>query len=123
FSNDRLVIHTENTVFRVSQSVLAARSSVFRDMGTLRQNGGTEQEMLEGSPVFRPHDSVAQVEVFLRAIFDSNYVMPPPAAVGMQELLGILRFAHKYDVNYLFHRALQHLGAEYPSGLGELGED
>ncbi|KAJ7656457.1 hypothetical protein DFH06DRAFT_471708 [Mycena polygramma] len=45
--------------------------------------------------------------------------MPPPAKVELQEVLGILRLAHKYDVNYLFRRALQHLSTAYPSDLLE----
>ncbi|KAJ7857819.1 hypothetical protein B0H14DRAFT_2578181 [Mycena olivaceomarginata] len=32
FEDDNLILHAENTVFRVSKGVLAARSSVFRDM-------------------------------------------------------------------------------------------
>jgi hypothetical protein len=32
FEDDNLILHAENTVFRVSKGVLAAHSSVFRDM-------------------------------------------------------------------------------------------
>ncbi|KAJ7503708.1 hypothetical protein B0H11DRAFT_1797688 [Mycena galericulata] len=122
FSNDTLVIHAENTLFRVSKSILTARSSVFRDMASFPQPDGDPREIFDGSQVVRLHDSAAHVEVFLRAIFDSKYFMPPPAPVEMHVVLGILRLAHKYDVDYLFRRALQHLVTEYPFDLEEIGD-
>ncbi|KAJ7631381.1 hypothetical protein DFH06DRAFT_1337791 [Mycena polygramma] len=95
FSNDLFVLHAENTIW---------------PLAAFQQS---EMEMVDGSPVVRLHDAAAHVEVFLRAIFDSSYFMPPPTKVELQEVLGILRLAHKYDVNYLFRRALQHLSTAY----------
>lgn len=46
--------------------------------------------------------------------------MPPPKPVELNIVLGILRLAHKYDVRYLFLRALEHLSVRYgPSSLEE----
>ncbi|KAJ7891172.1 hypothetical protein B0H13DRAFT_2530127 [Mycena leptocephala] len=46
--------------------------------------------------------------------------MPPPATVEINAVLGILRLAHKYDVQYLFLRALQHLSVRYgPSSVDD----
>ncbi|KAJ6564161.1 hypothetical protein B0H19DRAFT_76017 [Mycena capillaripes] len=73
------------------------------------QPNSEETDLLDGSPVVRLHDPAADVEVFLRAIFDSSYFMPSPAPVELPVVLGILRLSHKYDVQYLFRRALQHL--------------
>ncbi|KAJ6481265.1 hypothetical protein C8R47DRAFT_594503 [Mycena vitilis] len=39
----------------------------------------SKMEMVDGSPVVPLHAAAAHVEVFLRAIFDSSYFMPPPA--------------------------------------------
>ncbi|KAJ6536367.1 hypothetical protein B0H19DRAFT_1004054 [Mycena capillaripes] len=121
FSNDMLVIRAEKRIFRVSKSVLAARSSVFSDMIAFPQPVATEAEgNIDGSPVVTLQDSGQDVEVFLRAIFDSSYFMPPPKAVELNVALGILRLAHKYDVRYLFLRALEHLSVRYgPSSLEE----
>jgi hypothetical protein len=40
--------------------------------------------------------------------------MPPPSTVDFDVVLGILRLSHKYDVNYLYKRALMHLETVYP---------
>ncbi|KAJ7766165.1 hypothetical protein B0H16DRAFT_1882982 [Mycena metata] len=70
-------------------------------------------EIMDGSPVIRLHDSAADVEPFLRAIFDSSYFMPPPSEISFHAVLGILRLSHKYDVGYLHKRALLHLETVY----------
>ncbi|KAJ6572750.1 hypothetical protein DFH09DRAFT_1460692 [Mycena vulgaris] len=57
----------------------------------------------------RLHDSAEDVAAFLAAIFDSSYFMPPSAPVEIYPLLGILRLANKYDVQYLYRRASDHL--------------
>ncbi|KAJ6540869.1 hypothetical protein DFH09DRAFT_1368513 [Mycena vulgaris] len=120
FSSDSLVIRAEKKVFRVTKSILAARSSIFRDMVAVPQPPGEETELIDGSPVVCLSDSAADVEVFLQAIFDSSYFMPPPAQVEIDAVLGILRLAHKYDVHYLYLRALEHLSVMYgPSSLDD----
>jgi len=120
FSSDTLVLKADEKVFRVSKSLLAMRSSVFRDMIAFPSPTNEDAEIIEGSPVVLLHDSADAVEVFLRAIFDSSYFMPPPAPVELHSLLSILRLAHKYDVQYLFLRALQHLSVRYgPSSLDD----
>ncbi|KAJ7320757.1 hypothetical protein DFH08DRAFT_890153 [Mycena albidolilacea] len=63
-----------------------------------------------GAP--RLHDSAEDVEVFLRAICDSSYFMPAPAPNDRPVVLAILRLSHKYDVPYLYKRALDHLAAD-----------
>ncbi|KAJ7890756.1 hypothetical protein B0H13DRAFT_876739 [Mycena leptocephala] len=120
FSNDTLVIRADKRIFRVSRSILAVRSSVFADMVAFPQPAGNLTEEIEGSPVVTLSDSALEVEVFLRAIFDSSYFMPPPSPVELNAVLGVLRLAHKYDVQYLYLRALQHLSVGYgPSSVEE----
>ncbi|KAJ7438365.1 hypothetical protein B0H11DRAFT_2104886 [Mycena galericulata] len=109
FTRDTIVIRAESTIFQVSRSILAARSAVFRDMMAFPQPLSGDTELIDGSPVVRLHDSASDVEVFLRAIFDSNYFLPAPAPVEFSVVLGILRLSHKYDVEFLYRRALQHL--------------
>ncbi|KAJ7731793.1 hypothetical protein DFH07DRAFT_968610 [Mycena maculata] len=112
FSNDTLVIRAEKKLFRVSKSLLAARSSVFRDMVAFPQPSA-DTELIDGSPVVSLHNSAADVEFLLRAIFDSSYFMPPPECVRLDVVLGILRLSHKYDIEYLRRRALSHLSPGY----------
>ncbi|KAJ6568046.1 hypothetical protein DFH09DRAFT_918388, partial [Mycena vulgaris] len=113
FSNDTLVIRAEKKIFRVSKSVLAARSSVFRDTVAFPQSMGGDPAPLQGSPVVTLHDAAPDVEAFLQATLDSRqvsaYFMPPPTAVELDVVLWVLRLAHKYDVHYIYLRALQHL--------------
>ncbi|KAJ6452330.1 hypothetical protein C8R47DRAFT_998134 [Mycena vitilis] len=127
FSNDRLVaLRAGESIFRVPKSILAARSSVFQAMFEFPQPAAPDGEMadgdelIDGSPVVRLHDSPMEVEPFLRAIFDSSYFMPPPAEIGFLEVLGILRLSHKYDVDYLHKRALRHMETVYPVQLEDV---
>ncbi|KAJ7602457.1 hypothetical protein DFH06DRAFT_1023771 [Mycena polygramma] len=113
FPTDTIVIVAENKMFRGSGGILAARSTVFRDMIALPlPTGGNIEEKIDDCPVVRLHDAAEEVEVFLRAIYDSSYFMPAPAPIELSAVLGILRLSHKYDVQYLFRRALEHLATD-----------
>ncbi|KAJ7320759.1 hypothetical protein DFH08DRAFT_926582 [Mycena albidolilacea] len=111
FPPDVIVIRAENKIFRVLGGILAARSTVFRDMIAFPQPANNETENIDGFPVVRLHDSAEDVTSFLRAIYDSEYFMPAPARLELSVILGILRLSHKYDVLYLYKRALDHLAA------------
>ncbi|KAK7018419.1 BTB domain-containing protein [Favolaschia claudopus] len=114
FSPNIIVIRVEDRVFRVYSDLLAARSSVFQDMIAFpppqeTNSDGNSPENMDGYPVVQLHDKAVEVEVFLRAIYDSSSFMPSPAPVDMKDVLAILRLSHKYDVPYLHRRALHHL--------------
>ncbi|KAJ7020165.1 hypothetical protein C8F04DRAFT_1128121 [Mycena alexandri] len=129
FEDDNLILRAENALFRVSKGILAARSSVFRDMlsfphpqsrNSQMNDGDNEAEdehTYEGCPVVRLHDSVADVTAFLKAIFDSSFFEPPPAKTDLATITGILRLSHKYDVQFLRRRAVQHLETGFPTSL------
>ncbi|KAJ7890381.1 hypothetical protein B0H13DRAFT_2531208 [Mycena leptocephala] len=110
-----VILRAEDRIFCVSKSILAARSTVFQSMFEFPQPATNGEDMMDGRPVVRLHDRAAEVESFLRAIFDSNYFMPPPAEIDFHAVLGILRLSHKYDVPYLFRRAILHLETVYPT--------
>lgn len=74
FTGADLVLRAENTLFRVHSSILGARSSVFRDMVSFPQPPAPESDTVDGRPLIILHDLVAEVEVFLMAVFDSRYV-------------------------------------------------
>ncbi|KAK7062373.1 BTB domain-containing protein [Favolaschia claudopus] len=119
FPHGNLVLRAETTIFRVHSDILGARSSVFRDMIAFPQPAQSEGDTLAGQDAVRLHDSAAEVEVFLRAIFDSSFFMPPPSPVTFPAIIGVMRLAHKYDVQFLFRRALSHLELLYPTTLSE----
>ncbi|KAJ6556393.1 hypothetical protein B0H19DRAFT_1377108 [Mycena capillaripes] len=114
-----VVLRAEESIFRVPKSILAARSPVFRAMFEFPQPADSDaileaDEMIDGSIVVHMPDSAADVECFLRAIFDSSYFMPPPAKFDFCALLEIFRLSHKYDVDYLYKRAIDHLETIFP---------
>ncbi|KAJ7655796.1 hypothetical protein DFH06DRAFT_1329233 [Mycena polygramma] len=103
FPAETIVICAENKIFRVSGGILVARSNVFRDMLGLPQPPSSDIERIEGSPVVRLQDSAQDTEI---------YFMPGPAPFDLSDVLGILRLSHKYDVQYLYRRALDHLAMD-----------
>ncbi|KAJ7509619.1 hypothetical protein B0H11DRAFT_1846688 [Mycena galericulata] len=120
FSPDVVILRADRRVFRVFAAILKAQSSVFADMFAFPQPASADgTEMMDGFPVVKLHDDPDQVEVFLKAIFDSSFFMPPPAQNDFLDIVGILRLSHKYNVPYLRRRALEHLGAIYPTRLSE----
>ncbi|KAJ7048669.1 hypothetical protein C8F01DRAFT_48471 [Mycena amicta] len=114
FPDGTLVIRAGAKLFKVAESILASQSTVLRDMLA------SPQQSYEGCPSITLTDDADDVEVFIRAIFDSNYFLPHPAPFNRLPLLGILRLSHKYDVQDLFKRALKHLEAVFPIELSRM---
>ncbi|KAF7339081.1 BTB domain-containing protein [Mycena venus] len=112
FEDDNLILRAQNTLFRVSKGVLAARSSVFRDMLAFPQSPQMRSPCSEGEM----YDGDGE-EIIEGAIFDSSFFEPPPAKTDLAAITGILRLSHKYDVQYLRRRALLHLDTGYPTSL------
>lgn len=45
--------------------------------------------------------------------------MPPPSRTDFETVIGVMRLAHKYDVVYLFQRALSHLDSMFPTDFSK----
>ncbi|KAF7359023.1 hypothetical protein MSAN_01243000 [Mycena sanguinolenta] len=120
FSDGSLVVQAEQSLFRVSGAVLAARSSVFNDMLGVAQPAATET--IDGCPMVSLPDSAEDVTCFFRAIFDSSFFEPYPSKVSFENALSITRLSHKYAVDYLLRRALVHLSYEFPTTLSAFDE-
>ncbi|KAJ6573176.1 hypothetical protein DFH09DRAFT_1459655 [Mycena vulgaris] len=86
-------------------------ATVFKDMVAFPLPASEGAELIDGSRVAILRDSAADMEVLLGAIFDSS-----PEPISIDALLGILRLSHKYDIQYLHRRSLQHLSAQYFAG-------
>ncbi|KAK6991791.1 BTB domain-containing protein [Favolaschia claudopus] len=122
FPEADLILRADDAIFCVYGGFLGTRSSVFRDMISFPQpttSTQTEGEMMNGRAVVRLHDSATETTSFLRAVFDSSFFMPPPSPVKFEDIIGVLRLAHKYDVSYLFRRALSRLDVLYPTNLAK----
>ncbi|KAJ7436824.1 hypothetical protein FB451DRAFT_1152933 [Mycena latifolia] len=133
FQDATFIFQAEQRLFRVYSGILAARSSVFRDMLAFPQPEASESDTMDGCPKIVLYDTAAEATVFFRAIFDSRcaslLVFRPPAvltifsffvppfAPPLDTLGGILRLSIKYDVPYLTQRCLRHLSDIYPTTL------
>lgn len=71
FEDGNLILQTDDALFRVYSGLLAARSSVFKDMLAFPPppEGNLNHD---GCPVVRIYDSTSDVRAFLNAIFDSG---------------------------------------------------
>ena len=76
FPDGNLVLRAENTLFKIFAGLLAARSSVFKDMLAFPHPPLSEEEdeTIDGCPVVDVYDEPRDLAVFLRAVFDSRYV-------------------------------------------------
>jgi hypothetical protein len=75
FEDGSLVIKAEEKLFRISKCLLAARSTIFKDMLSFPPVPDDEMELIDGIHCVTLPDSAKDVEVFLRAILDSRYVV------------------------------------------------
>ncbi|KAJ7765624.1 hypothetical protein B0H16DRAFT_1523681 [Mycena metata] len=120
FFDGGLVVQAEQSLYRVSGGILAARSPVFKDMLSFTQP--PDAETIDGCPVVRLPDRAADVTCFFRAIFDSSFFEPHPRLVHLHHVLSILHLSNKYSVDYLLRRALVHLTSAYPTTLSEYNQ-
>jgi hypothetical protein len=79
FEDGNIIIEAGDTLHRVSRSILAARSAVFKDMFSIPQPPDAETKL--GCPFVHLADSSNNLCFFLRAIFDSESV-PASSAVS-----------------------------------------
>ncbi|KAJ6582071.1 hypothetical protein B0H19DRAFT_1117473 [Mycena capillaripes] len=72
FSPDVVILRAQDRIFRVFVAILKEKSTVFVDMFTFPQPPSSDMETMDGVPVVTLHDDSAEMEVFLKAIFDSE---------------------------------------------------
>lgn len=70
FEDGNLILEADATRFRVYRGVLVKHSSVFHDMLSIPQP--SDQDLFEGQPVVRLHDSSEDVTYFLSALYDTR---------------------------------------------------
>ncbi|KAH9487462.1 hypothetical protein JR316_0001538 [Psilocybe cubensis] len=116
FEDGNLILKAENSLFKIYSGLLAARSSVFRDMLAFPPPA-EGNATVSGCPIVTVYDSAKDMGYFLRAVFDTSYFEPPPVQSELPIVEGVLRLSLKYDVQYLRRRALQHLLSTFPTTL------
>ncbi|KDR69921.1 hypothetical protein GALMADRAFT_76606 [Galerina marginata CBS 339.88] len=116
FEDGNLILRAENSLFRIYSGLLAARSSVFRDMLSFPPPYEGNPTM-DGCSIVTVYDSARDMGYFLQAIFDSSFFEPAPTPTELPIVESVLRLSLKYDVQYLRKRALQHLLTTFPMTL------
>jgi hypothetical protein len=70
FLDGNVVIRAENTLFRVYQGILGAKSPVFSGMFSVPQP--ENEEKYDGCPFVHVHDTSQEMTFFLLALFDTR---------------------------------------------------
>ncbi|KAK7035677.1 BTB domain-containing protein [Favolaschia claudopus] len=119
FSSDVVVLRAESRLFRIFVAILKEKSSVFADMFAFPQpsQASGDVETVDGVPVVTVYDDPVQLEIFLKAIFDSEFLLSLSIQTHLSEFLSILRLSHKYDVPFLRRLTLSQLESLFPTTL------
>lgn len=70
FEDGSVILQAETMIFRVYRGILAAQSSVFRDMFSVPQP--SEHERMDECPFVHLHDSAEDLGYFLKALLDAR---------------------------------------------------
>ncbi|KAF9556551.1 hypothetical protein CPC08DRAFT_641412 [Agrocybe pediades] len=112
-----IILHVENTLFRVHQTILANHSDVFKDLFMIPQPDG--EDMMEGCHVVRLHDKVDDFTDLLRAVYVPDHFDAVTHDSTLESILsfigGILRLSTKYMIRYLRQRCISLLVAKIPN--------
>ncbi|KDQ50402.1 hypothetical protein JAAARDRAFT_199963 [Jaapia argillacea MUCL 33604] len=129
FTDGSIILHAEDSIFRVHMSQLSRHSAFFRDMFSLpqpvRQGGsnassqaqtGSDGDTFEGCPVLDLHDPADDLANLLKALYDG-----PTFGNNDQDdfriVSGILRLSTKYIIDTLRAKAIAHLSIAWPLTL------
>ncbi|KAF7324172.1 hypothetical protein MKEN_00640000 [Mycena kentingensis (nom. inval.)] len=113
FDDCGLLLQAEDTLFRVSGDLLASQSSFFRDMQSFPVP--PDATKIDGLQVVAVPDSAEDMAKFLKAVLLPTFFPPLPAETTWSTLAPILRLSHKYTVDWLLKRAVEHLSATHPT--------
>ncbi|KAF5329150.1 hypothetical protein D9611_013173 [Ephemerocybe angulata] len=117
FHDGSVILHVENTLFRVHQTILANHSEIFAGLFEVPQPAG--EMMLEGCHIVVLHDNEKDFEDLLHAVYDPSYFDSIPPTTDVDTLLtsiaGILRLSTKYILKPLRTRCITLLTSKFPS--------
>ncbi|RDB20557.1 hypothetical protein Hypma_012114 [Hypsizygus marmoreus] len=117
FEDGTLTLIAGTSSFRIYGGILAAKSSVFKDM----YDSANPPPIEKGPPVLTLDDSAMELAYFLKALHDTEFFLPPTPtyAAPLAIVAGVLRLSDKYGVLHLRKRAIEHLSIVYPTSLIE----
>ncbi|KAJ7457648.1 hypothetical protein B0H11DRAFT_1818297 [Mycena galericulata] len=116
FDDGNIILQVESTQFRLTKSMLAMHSSVFRDMFTVPLPA--DEPTIENCPVVvLPGDSSQDWTLLLGSIYPKSFTTDIPT---MERIAAILRLSKKYDFPLFRKECLRRLKAEFPATLDVL---
>ncbi|KAF7299329.1 BTB domain-containing protein [Mycena indigotica] len=134
FDDGNVVLHVQSMQFRLSKSVLAMHSPVFRDMFSLPLP--LEEPLVERCPVVVLFgDTSEDWEYLLRAIFPKELTQNystlcrwfhdggADSAPSVPELRAVLRLSKKYDIAGFRKRCVKVLKDVFPSSFAQYDDD
>jgi len=104
-----IVLAVEGKHFRVHRSVLSSYSEIFNDMFACPHSNEAETEFIEGCPVIHLHDSAAEIQIVLKALYDRSYMFSHDEPMPFPVLAAFLRLGKKYTIRQLFEEAKSRL--------------
>ncbi|KAJ7043731.1 hypothetical protein C8F04DRAFT_1073109 [Mycena alexandri] len=119
YSDGSVVLQAQDTQFRVHWSLLAQNSSFFRDMQALPQP--PDQPSVEGCPVVRLHDAVADVKNLLTVLYTPMF--PLERAASFQTIASVVRLGRKYEFRKLLDWAVDLVMSTSPTDVLSYDED
>ncbi|KAJ6529617.1 hypothetical protein B0H19DRAFT_1082732 [Mycena capillaripes] len=116
YSDGSVVLQAETTQFRVHASILAAGSSVFKDMFEVAQAPNNVDSQVDGCPLVQLYDDKPQdVEFVLLALYDWKFFQS--AKKEFAQVAAMWRFGKKYEFDEIRDDALRRLEYIFPSSL------
>ncbi|KAJ7070038.1 hypothetical protein C8F01DRAFT_1115071 [Mycena amicta] len=111
-----IILQVESTQFRVTQSILAMHSTVFRDMFSLPLPA--DEPLVDNSPVVvLPGDKSEDWKHLLDAMYPKQCFDPDDPT--LEQIAGVLRLSKKYDIRPFREECIRRLKGEFPATLGE----
>ncbi|KAJ7429020.1 hypothetical protein B0H11DRAFT_1770416 [Mycena galericulata] len=117
YTDGNYILRADDTIFRIYR-----RSSVFRTICATRRDspasGEDRDDLIEGCPVIVLTDRAQDMEYFLCAIFDPEFVVNEYGLeTSMIAVVAVLRMSSKYGVPFLQRDCFALLNSAFPDTL------
>ncbi|KAJ7239904.1 hypothetical protein C8J57DRAFT_1563275 [Mycena rebaudengoi] len=119
FEDGNLIIRAGQHVSRVYRGMLAAKSPIFNTILSAPHPILTDNEdgAVNGCPVLEMPDKPENLEFFLLALFDPEFIAYNGSSMSLRAVLSIVLMSRKYRVAFLMRWAIAELDVLYPMQL------
>lgn len=115
FEDGNVVLEAQSTIFKVYKGLLSQESEVFKSMFTLPQPSSGPSELYDGCPLVVLQDSAADIQVFIQAIFNHNFLTERLDRSPI--CASLLAITTKYQAQRLRQRVMDPLFQAFPNTL------